>query len=186
MGVKGSGKTTCAKYLVEKYKFMEKSFGECLKRACQIIFLLSDRQILGTQIEKETPDSKWFDCTPRKMLQYLGTDLLRNQMYIIMPELKCDIFIRHMLLWHQNQLSKNSDISLVISDVRFQNEADFVKFLGGNVVKLIKENTNDNIDTHASEIEINNIINYDFIITNNNTVDSLLQKIDAYIYNSKI
>lgn len=56
MGPKNSGKTTGAKFLVEKHHFVEKSFADCLKKACKELFMLTVEQLYGTQ--KETPDPR--------------------------------------------------------------------------------------------------------------------------------
>ena len=99
MGVKASGKSTGASFLINKHSFVEKSFAECLKKACQQLFLLTDEQVFGTQEQKETPDPRWFNCTPRKMLQYVGTDLLRDNLNTIMPGLGYNMFSHHFRLW---------------------------------------------------------------------------------------
>ena len=136
MGIKASGKTTSADYLVSTHNFVEKSFAECLKRACQQLFLLSDEQVFGTQEQKETPDPRWFDCTPRKILQFVGTELLRDNLDKIMPGLGSGVFTHHLGLWYQEEVKRNPGCRIVISDVRFQNEIDFIQSLGGSVVKV--------------------------------------------------
>lgn len=172
MGTKCSGKTTSATYLVENYNFVEKSFAECLKKACQNLFLLSDEQIYGSQEQKETPDPRWFGCTPRKMLQFVGTDLLRNHLDTIMPGLGNNIFTHHFKLWYQDELSKNPTLRVVVSDVRFQNEIDFIQSLGGIVIKINRPGI-DLTDAHQSEIELQNISTYDYLIENDGTLEEL-------------
>ena len=76
MGIKGSGKDTCADLLIQNYGFMKKSFADPLKHACKELFLFTNEQVFGTQLQKETPDPRWFGCSPRVALQYVGTDLL--------------------------------------------------------------------------------------------------------------
>lgn len=136
MGTKGSGKDTCGDYLIEKYGFIKKSFADPLKKACQELFLFSNEQVFGTQEQKETPDPRWFGCTPRTALQYVGTELLRDQLDKIMPGLGNNIFTYRFQIWYQEEAKKNPNLRVVISDVRFQNEIDFVQSLGGTVIKL--------------------------------------------------
>ena len=95
MGQKGSGKDTCADFLIENHNYIKFSFADCLKRACKEIFLLSDEQLYGTIQQKETPDPRWHHTTPRKIMQYVGTDLLRNNLNTIMPGIGMDVFIHH-------------------------------------------------------------------------------------------
>ena len=180
MGQKGSGKTTCANHLKDNYGFIEKSFADPLKRACQELFSLTDHQIYGTQQEKETPDKRWFNCTPRKMLQFVGTDLLRNNLEKIMPGIGVDIFVHAFKIWYEQEISKNPNINIVLSDVRFQNEVNLVQELGGIVVK-INRNGLDTTDMHPSEIEMQNISTYNFTIDNNQTLERLYKKINCII-----
>lgn len=169
---KNSGKTTVANYLIDNYQFVEFSFANCLKRACQELFLFTNEQVFGTQEQKEAPDSRWFGCSPRKMLQFVGTDLLRENLNKIMPGLGKDIFIHHFKLWYLKELKNNPDLNVVISDVRFQNEIDAIQQLGGKVVKIIRPNIVAD-DQHSSEIELQTITNYDYLIENNSTIEDL-------------
>lgn len=175
VGKKGSGKDTSADYLINKYNFIKKSFADPLKKACKELFLLSDEQLYGT--EKEMPDNRWYNCSPRTMLQYVGTDLLRNQLNVIMPGLDNNIFINHFKLWYNKE--KNSNTYIVIPDVRFLNEVNIIKELNGIIIKIERNNNND--DMHISEKEMEQITSFDYIINNNSTKDDLYKKIDLLI-----
>ncbi len=179
MGIKGSGKSTGALYLIEKYGFVEKSFAEPLKKACKELFLLNDMQ-LGTQEQKETPDARWFGCTPRTMLQYVGTELLRDQLEKIMPGLGKNIFIHNFKLWYDAEIKKNPNLCIVISDVRFQNEIDMIQNLGGTVIKINRPSVQTN-DMHQSEIELKNITTYNLLIENTDTIEKLHINLDYHI-----
>jgi hypothetical protein len=177
MGVKCSGKTTGATYLIKTYGFVEKSFAEPLKRACQELFLLTDSQVFGTQEQKETPDPRWFDCSPRKMLQYVGTELLRDQLDKIMPGIGQNVFTHYFKLWYEDAISKNPNLCVVISDVRFQNEIDFIQNLGGKVIKINRSNVLSD-DMHQSELELQKITSYDHLIENSSTIEHFYSEID--------
>ncbi|XWV26024.1 hypothetical protein QJ857_gp1056 [Tupanvirus soda lake] len=180
MGIKGSGKTTGAAYLVDHYYFVEKSFAECLKKACKELFLLSDEQVFGTQEQKETPDPRWFGCTPRKMLQFVGTELLRDNLDKIMPGLGKNVFTHHFKLWYESEIKMNPNLCVVVSDVRFQNEIDFIQSLGGVVIKIDRPCVQTN-DMHQSEIELQSISTYNHLINNTGTIDDLYRHIDEYL-----
>lgn len=180
IGKKGSGKDTTADYLISKYNFIKKSFADPLKKACKELFLLSDEQLYGK--EKEIPDNRWYNCTPRIMLQYVGTDLLRDQLNIIMPELNKNIFINHFKLWYNKEKDFNKYI--VIPDVRFINEMETIRELNGIIIKIERNNNND--DMHISEKEMEQITLFDYIIDNNGTKNDLYKKIDSLIMELKI
>ncbi|AZL89235.1 ankyrin repeat protein [Megavirus baoshan] len=182
MGNAGSGKTEGAKYLVDKWDFIEKSFADPLKKACQEMFLFTDEQVYGTQEQKETPDPRWFDCTPRKALQFVGTELFRDNLDKIMPGLDKNIFTHHFKLWYEQQLIINPNIRVVVSDVRFQNEADFIRNLGGVVIKLERQ-LGEKTDTHSSEVELRNIKTFDYLIKNTGTIKEYQENICKIVSN---
>lgn len=132
LGQAGSGKSTAAKYLSEKYGFVEKSFASPLKRACRELFSLSDEQLDGSL--KEVPDDRWYGATPRRMFQYIGTDLLRDNIETIMPGIGKDIFVKALDVSLQG-IEKD----IVVSDVRFANEIEYVNSIGGTVVRIVRD-----------------------------------------------
>lgn len=178
MAIKESGKSTAADYLVNKYGFIERPLALCLKLALKEIFLLSDDQLFGSQTIKETPDPRWKNCTPRTMFQYIGTDLFREQLNNIMPGINNDVFIEHFKLWYGEHLKLYPDSCVVISDVRFQNEVDYIQSVGGYVIKIDRQEIT-NSDKHESESGIQKIISCDFFINNDGTDNyyKLLSKI---------
>ena len=179
LGIAKSGKTTGAKHLISKYNFIEKTYADPLKIACKALFLLDDIQLYGTDDDKQTPDVRWFGCTPRKMMQYVGTDLLRNQLDKIMPGIKEDVFIHHFKLWYLSEVKKNPNLCIILSDVRFQNEVDFIQSLGGSVIKIDRPSV-DNGDTHQSEAEIRKITSYNYLVENTGTLEDYLNQLEKY------
>lgn len=184
MGIKKSGKDTCADYLVSNFGFEKKSFADPLKAACAELFMFDNSQIYGTQEQKETPDPRWFGCTPRLALQFVGTELLRNNLEKIMPGLGKNIFTHRFKLWFEEATRKNPNLCIVIADVRFQNEVDFIQSLGGHVIKIDRPSVQTN-DMHQSEVELQSITSYDELITNTGTLAEFYAKIvniiDKYV-----
>lgn len=184
----GSGKSTCAKYLVERKGFYEKAFSDPLKEACKPLFLLSDDQLYGNQVAKEEFDPRWFGCSPRVMMQNFGTDYLRNQLDSIMPGIGDNFFVHHFSLWYEVNKETNSKIAL--SDVRFPNEADYIRRKGGYIIEIIRPDNPfvKKNQTHSSETEKNKITP-DFVITNTSQeelysqLDNLLEKILIQYFN---
>lgn len=168
----GAGKSTCAEVLA-KHDFEIMAFADPLKQACISLFGFTQEQLYGSQECKATPDPRWFNVTPRQVMQFVGTDLLRNQLCQIMPELGSDIFVHRMkvaLTEHQG--------NVVVHDVRFQNEADMIKSLGGYLVKIVRPNLS--IDTHASE-QVDTITGYDVTLINDGTYLEYVAKCDQLV-----
>lgn len=178
IGKKGSGKSTAADYIKDNMNYVEKSFAECLKKACQNIFMLSDQQINGDL--KEVPDPRWNGCTPRKMFQFIGTDLFRNQLNNIIPGIQKDVFVRHFELWYLNVVKKNENAKIVVTDIRFQNEADLIKKYDGTIIKIMKRDLE--LDLHKSETEMDAIKDYDYVIDNDGLLYEFYKKVSDIVH----
>jgi hypothetical protein len=125
----GSGKDTIADYLVTFHGFKRLSFASSLKDAVSSVFGW-DRTLLEGSTKhsrqwREQVDEWWADrlntpnLTPRWVLQYWGTDLLRTHFHD-------EIWIASI----ENKLRHSVD-DIVITDCRFKNEIDAVKRIGG-------------------------------------------------------
>jgi hypothetical protein len=175
MGKKGCGKDTVGYYLQNKHNFVKTAFATPLKDACKILFMLNDEQVNGDL--KETPDESWYKITPRKIMQFVGTELLRDKLNELIPELGNNFHTYRFKLWYLQHQTSN----VVITDVRFQNEVDMIHSLGGYVIKLNRIyplNNTDNTDNHISEKELENINNYDDFIDNSSSLDNLYKNVD--------
>jgi len=131
------------------------------------------------------------DFETRRLLQLCGTEEGRNKYGF-------DIWVKTMLNWVK-VLSSRGVERFIISDVRFENEIEWIKSLGGIIIKieaperykqrLINETNGDEekmkeIMNHYSEINIDIIKNYDILIHNdfnNNINNELKEKLIKFI-----
>ena len=135
IGLIGCGKGTVASELVQKHNFRQDSFASSLKDACAVLFDWPRHLLEGDTTEsrewRELVDSWWSEklgisnFTPRYALQILGTDVLRNHF-------NQDIWF----LTVENRIRKNPTQNVVISDVRFPNEIEFIRKQKGILVKI--------------------------------------------------
>lgn len=174
---KRNGKDTVADYLVEKYGFIKLSFASPLKTACADIFGFNNEQLYGDL--KEVIDPFW-NVSPRTVLQYVGTDLLRNQLDKIIPNIGPNIWTKCMEKQYITILKHNPNARVVIADNRFQNEVSAIHKLNGTVIK-IKRNLNTQSDEHSSEKGIDMINTNDFTLINNGTILELYENVDVII-----
>ena len=137
-GRKGSGKDTCASVLVDSQHFERFAFADCMKRICKDLFDLTDDQLHGSA--KDDPDER-YGHTPRHLLQMFGADFIRDMVSKDFWTEKFKRFIGERL---------DDDPPVVVSDVRFQNEVDVIRQLGGKVY-LIQRNSLLAEDSHQSE-----------------------------------
>ena len=178
-GKKGSGKDTLANYLMKSFRnkvFCTKfHFADAIKESCVLLFGLDPKFIYGTDEDKNTythflwenwpcinkPSEKKGPMTHREFLQSFGTDFCRH--------IKKDIHICN-LFWRINGKSICEDDAKIpfmalIADMRFQNEADAIKEIGGVNIFLTKGINEDN---HSSENIIFSKESIDLIIHNDN------------------
>ena len=86
-------------------------------------------------------------------------------------------------IWIKSLFSEGYDPKYdtwIITDVRYKNEADYIKDKGGILIR-INRNTGYN-DNHKSEIDLDDYNKFDYIVDNNGTIDQLVDKI-VDIYN---
>ena len=172
-GKKFNGKDTVADYLCDHHGYVKFSFAAPLKRMCQELFDFSDAQI-HTELKEEI-DKDW-NVSPRTVLQYVGTDLFRNQINNIIPQVGQNFWIHILIKKIQREIQNNPNIKIVISDMRFCNELDSINGLNNSTtIKVIRPSIN-SIDTHSSEVEIDKLECCHTII-NDGTVSDLLIKI---------
>jgi hypothetical protein len=172
---KQHGKDTCADHLINNYGFVKGSFARPLKEGCASLFGFTDEQLYGNK--KEEIDPFW-GVSPRKIFQYIGTDIFRNDINKIIPNLNDDFWVRCFVKKYKTMIEKYPNNKVVISDVRFQNEVDAIHELGGIVIKLERPNLYYDKDEHISEAGIDLIQNYDNKLLNDGSIEDLYNKIE--------
>jgi hypothetical protein len=178
LGNKGCGKDTLADYLVKDKNFIKYSFANPIKEIAKHLFNLSDEQLNGSL--KETIDNRW-NLSPRIILQRLGTEFGQYKIYDLFPELKDKIPSRKLwLVLFEKFLEDNKDKNIVIADVRFNHEVDYLKKLKFNIIKINRNNNKKY--SHSSETEINLIKDIDYTINNNSSKEHLYGEYNKFIY----
>ena len=176
-GKKFNGKDTLGNHLVSKYGYIRIAFADPLKEVLKTVFNFNDAQLYGES--KETIDEYW-KVTPRTVMQYVGTDMFRNQMGKIIPNIGTNIWIevikRKILdIWKTNPTQK-----IVLTDLRFPNEINLIKELGGIIIRVkrnIDKSEDEFVVIHESETYIDMFdVDYDF--ENNQSKDMLYEKFD--------
>lgn len=106
----------------------------------------------------------------RVLLQYYGTNIIRNHFWR-------EAFIRYTI--NKAFDIRNSKGQCIISDVRFDNECEAIIDCGGMIIRVDRESSNDNYDSHESEqITINED---DYVIDNTGTLVGLFYKVLKFV-----
>lgn len=105
--------------------------------------------------------------TIRQLLQKFGTEVGRN----ISPNLWVDVLMNDYI----KAKSDGYEEDWIVTDVRFENEANAIRENGGILIRL-NRNTGFN-DQHSSETALDDYKNFDLIIDNDGTLDELIDKV---------
>ena len=191
VGLISSGKGTVADRLVERHNYQKDSFAKSLKDAVASMFNW-DRDMLEGDTEssrhwREQPDEFWSKkfnkpVTPRWVLQYFGTEVMRGQMYDS--------------IWVDSCMGRYKGQNTVIADTRFPNEVKQIRAHGGKII-LVKRGPDPDwfVSYVEGNIEPKGIHSseyawakeeFDFIIENNGDKNQLYAKIDQLIISNKI
>ena len=158
-GKAGTGKDTAGAALVAKLNFTRMAFADPIKEALNAMFgwppaNWDDREW------KEHPLTG-LDISPRRLAQTLGTEWGRNlnhSFWIVAAESRIT-----------QRLSTST--RYVFTDVRFNNEAEWIQSQGGLVVELRRDGINA-VEGHASENGVHPSL-IDFTLFNNESVAAI-------------
>ncbi len=165
-----SGKDTITNYMLEYYsskgvKAVSLAFGSYLKEYAKKI-------------------SNWDgldETKPRKLLQELGTDIIRGKID--------DNFFINRIIEDIKVYSYFFDI-IIISDARLKKEIDMVKSKFKNVKSICvkrEDNTlSENEKKHLTEIDLEDYDKFDYIIDNNGSKSELNKKIIELLGEDKL
>jgi hypothetical protein len=169
------GKDTVANRLVDHHSFRRLSFADPLKEAAKIIFHFTDEQLYGSL--KEVIDNRW-GKSPREILQLMGSDALRDV-------IDTDIWIKSLKIKIENLTKQfpSQQLRIVIPDVRYPNEAAAIQSLpNGYLWKIERSIPIDVFSLHSSEISLDSFTGWNTVLTNNESMSDLYQKVDQQFY----
>jgi len=194
-GWKRSGKDTSADYLVEKYGFERISFAGPLK----------DMVAAEYGIPRSHCDDPEFKERPILTLPAIGSDnFTKAFLQIIGPELKevdgvkywtpralciskgstnravrSDYWVKRAV----DEMKKNPEKVYIISDVRYKTEMRQVLEFAGkeNVTSIRIQRFDTNPSTDASEIDMDDYNDFDYMIANRGTLEGLQRMLDQIV-----
>lgn len=163
-----SGKDTIAKYLWNQHAFTRIAFADPVKLAAQKIFGLTDAQTWNDDLkEVEIP---YWGMSPRRMFQLVGTEGGRDIFGY-------DLWIKRFILSYS--MFKHTD-DVVVPDVRFDNEAETIRELGGIIIEVRRgQGLAGEAAQHKSEAGLS--LPPDNVITNEGTLAELYAKVNYVV-----
>lgn len=162
-GAARSGKDTSGTILSKLLGYPTYALASPIKKVCNELHYWDDRHANGEL--KEVVDPFW-GYSPRHAYQTMGTELARN-------------------LWREDFWLKRAEMvyqkegSLIITDIRFQNEADFIRSNGGQIIHIVRDGA-EKVLNHASEAGIDKH-KEDVILYNNSTIEILEANLEGLV-----
>jgi len=173
-GAAGSGKDTIAERLAVAHGYVRYGFADPIKQACKIAFGLTDAD-LNDRARKEAPNERLMGKSPRQIMQWFGTELGRNMIH-------SDIWI-HRAQHEWDELVRDALVimatGMVIPDVRFENEAEFIRRNGGQVWHVLRAHTQ-SVHEHISESGVDTH-ETDIVFLNDGTIADLRRSVDRAV-----
>lgn len=174
-----SGKDTIADRLMSHFGMATYAFADPLRRAAHEMFGVPLESFLGSNPNREEPHPFW-GISPREMLQKLGSEGGRD----VFGQ---DLWVRRaQQYWDNLQASDTLDrlklrpsfwSGLVVTDIRYDNEAQWVLGQGGVVVE-VKRPDAITVASHRSEQGIDDLL-VTSTINNDGDLALLYRKINA-------
>ena len=170
-GKKFSGKSTVARLLSEATGYKVVSFADKLKDVCCVLsgctrLDLEDYHFKENKLVPEYLEAYCGDAdkpTFRAFLQHFGSEVMRGI---------------NDNIWIDSTLGNECD-NVIVSDVRFPNEAKAVKARGGIVIKVVRPDVKAE-DSHQSETLIDEI-DADYTLWNATTLENLEANVDSLV-----
>lgn len=172
-GFKQSGKDTLADILVTQYGFKKVAFADNVKEALATIFSIPKDKLWGSDEDKQSLTSvRWNHLEGIQRSDKSNPDFLtiRELMQIFATEICRD---KIPSIWYRYLDLKQAE-KLVISDLRFENEARHLKDNGATIIAVYRHSAQ--ASSHASESGIPDEL-IDYSIDNNDSLEALQSKV---------
>lgn len=167
-GYAGTGKDTVRSILEQDHGFYGMAFADPLRAMLGALLQAAGLdEIWMTERDLKEEPVDCLDVSYRHMAQTLGTEWGRN----LQPDFWLRIAGAHIV-----NKRRQGERLFVISDVRFVNEAEWVREAGGQVWRIHRPQALP-VRPHPSESEIDHI-EPDLVLDNSNGVDALWAAVD--------
>jgi hypothetical protein len=124
-GAAGSGKNAAAHHLGRRYGAAQFAFADPLYAAISAITGLSVAELQDRR--RKEAELEWLPASPRRLLQTIGTEWGRETIH---PEIWIMATLR--------RIDASEAALAVITDVRFENEAEAIRHRGGAVWHVVR------------------------------------------------
>lgn len=168
-GRAGVGKTTTAEWFVREHEFVRLSFAKPLKECLSVLTGFSMGHFTDIEL-KEKEISGLNGVTPRILMQKMATEFIRDT---IDPD---------FWLWKmRHMISEVSNRDIVIDDIRFPNEAQFIRDNGGKIIHLERQFESVTKENDHKSETMDTYVNGDIVVHSSSTIELTALKISNFI-----
>ena len=189
-GHAGSGKDTLASYLYSTFTdTYTEAFADPLKAACAEAFGIPLKDFHTPGVKEEV--KIFWGASPRMIAQFVGTEMFREVLWKLCPQINNDFWIWRMVAKITGLQRGDSDgdytsgDTIVIPDVRFQNEYDWIIQNNGIVFHLTRPGADGTvgIPNHTSEQGIQDFHAPErtYHVNNNGSLEDLFSYVDPIV-----
>ena len=162
------GKTTAARFLMDNLGYTKIAFADPLR--FMIERLLHSAGYSYNEIHwflngGKEQDIEVIGASYRHLARTLGTEWGRN---LIHPELWLKIAEQKFI---------HTDPPICVDDVRFLNELELLRRHNFALVKVVRDVSRSDADTHESDVSLRDFDGWDHVIENNGTLEELCSKV---------
>ena len=168
-GKAGCGKDTAVEFLMNQHYYAGWAFAAPIRQGVIAAFGLSDEDFMDRNRKEAIIED--IGKSPRQLMQLFGTEFARKM-------LGDDIWVNvasHVL----NQFFQAPEMAdmngVAISDVRFDNEAEYIKSKGGIVVEIVRPSATA-VSDHVSEHGIDSSL-VDAVVINDGELSKLYEQV---------
>ena len=149
-----------------------KKYAGKLKEIASILTGATLEQLEDQDFKKQEMGSEW-GITYRELLQKLGTEAMRNGL--------------HENVWVNALYADYTNQNWIITDMRFPNEFDAVKSIGGITIRVNRDDQTKAVDVnaHSSENALDNH-EFDYVINNTGSMSDLITKVREILTQNQI
>jgi dephospho-CoA kinase len=157
-GKKRVGKNALADILVEEYGFAQLAFADPIRQMLQVLPMASEYRE-EKKLEVIPEYGKSFTELMQTLATGWGREEVREDLWLLVAEFRIEM------------LRKLGYNNIVVSDVRYENEAQMINRLGGRIIHLVG-NRGVVVNSHSSEQMLPPQY-LDYVLTNNGTIEDL-------------
>lgn len=165
-GRAGCGKDTVANFLMETHGFVQIALADPLRDGLNAMLGITSEQVYRRDL-KEAPID-WIGFSPRQLMQTLGTEWGRHH---VAPDIWLRVAARRIEKYRQAKPCLHI-AGIVVSDIRFENEAEWLRSQGGALWHIERAHKANNVADHVSESGIARA-DSDIVIANNKAIADL-------------